>query len=118
MSFLRVSVPGFFCAVMVFAQGFSSLPAHVTDASGAAIVGATVEATNLDTSAKRNSRSDGTCTVTLNQMLPGRYSIVASMAGFTSETSSTTEESGVWCSYASLAGPCRPGTAAFSGVNG
>ena len=70
------------CAGLAFSQGFSSLTAHINDASGASIVGATVEVTNLDTSAKRNGTSDGTGTVSFSQMMPGRYKVLASMAGF------------------------------------
>jgi hypothetical protein len=68
---------------MAFGQGFSSLAARLTDASGGAIAGAIVEATNLDTSVKRNAISDTTGTVTLNQMAPGRYAIKATATGFT-----------------------------------
>ena len=70
------------CASAAFSQGFSSLTARINDASGASIVGATVEVTNLDTSAKRNGTSDGTGTVSFSQMVPGRYRVLASMAGF------------------------------------
>ena len=70
------------CAGLALSQGFSSLTARINDASGASIVGATVEVTNLDTSAKRNGTSDGTGTVSFSQMTPGRYKVLASMTGF------------------------------------
>jgi hypothetical protein len=69
-------------AAMAFSQGFSSLTARITDAGGGAIVGAVVEATNLDTSAKRSATSNATGAVAMNQMAPGRYSIKAMMSGF------------------------------------
>ena len=72
-----------FSAALAFSQGFSSLTARITDTSGGAIVGAVVEATNLDTSAKRSVLSDATGTGALNQMVPGRYMIKAMMTGFT-----------------------------------
>jgi hypothetical protein len=65
-----------------FSQGFSSVTARIADPSGGAIVGALVEATNLDTSIKRTATSDATGTVAMNQMVPGRYSIKATMTGF------------------------------------
>ena len=65
-----------------FSQGFSSLTARIADPSGGAIVGALVEATNLDTAAKRSASSDATGTVAMNQMVPGRYGIKATMTGF------------------------------------
>jgi hypothetical protein len=67
---------------VAFSQGFSALTARITDSSGAAIAGAAVEATNLDTSAKRNAISDATGTVALSQMPPGRYSIKVTQGGF------------------------------------
>jgi len=90
MNFLRVSVFGLLCAVMAFSQGFSSLTAHITDASGGALVGANIEATNLDTAAKRTGKADSTGTVTMNQMLPGRYSLVSTMPGFTASREDVT----------------------------
>jgi hypothetical protein len=69
-------------AAMVFGQGFAALTARVTDTSGAAIAGAGVEVTNLDTSAKRNAVSDATGTVAMSQMPPGRYSVKVTQAGF------------------------------------
>jgi hypothetical protein len=73
-----------FSAALAFSQGFSSLTARITDTSGGAIVGAVVEATNLDTSAKRSVLSDATGTVALNQMVPGRYiiSLVGGICGW------------------------------------
>jgi hypothetical protein len=58
------------------------LTARIADPSSGAIVGAAVEATNLDTAAKRGATSDATGSVAMNQMVPGRYSIKVTMTGF------------------------------------
>jgi hypothetical protein len=54
------------------------------------IAGAAVEATNLDTSARRSAISDATGTVSMNQMVPGRYRIKANQTGFTEASENVT----------------------------
>jgi hypothetical protein len=78
------------CTAVVFGQSFSSLTARITDPTSAAIGGAAVEVTNLDTSAKRSAISDETGTVIMNQMPPGRYSITVVKPGFTETTQNVT----------------------------
>ena len=90
MRFVNLMVLLVFSTAMALGQGFSSLTARVSDATGAAIGGAAVEATNLDTSAKRNAISDETGTVTMNQMPPGRYSVKAIKPGFTDASENVT----------------------------
>src|SRR4051812_40267248 len=86
MKIFRLVSVAALCAMPAFSQGFSSLTARVTDASGAAIVGAMVEATNLDNAVKRSGTSDDTGTVSLTQVIPGRYKVTATMAGFATAT--------------------------------
>src|SRR5262249_3190503 len=86
MKFLKAAGLLALCAGFALGQEFSSLTAHVQDSSGAAIVGATVDASNLDTSSKRSAITDGTGTATFVQMTPGRYKVSATMAGFSTAT--------------------------------
>lgn len=64
------------------AQATGQIAGVVTDASGSAVPGATVEVTNIATNVTRavKSGSDGLYTVPL--LLPGQYRVKASMAGF------------------------------------
>ena len=70
MKTFKLLIFTFVSSAAAFSQGFSSLTARIADPSGGAIVGALVEATNLDTSAKRGVTSDATGTVAMNQMVP------------------------------------------------
>jgi hypothetical protein len=82
MKFLKAIGLLALCAGFGFSQEFSSLTAHVQDSSGAAIVGVSVDATNLDTSSKRSATTDGTGAAVFVQMSPGRYKVTSTMAGF------------------------------------
>lgn len=82
MKIINLVVLAVLSTAMAFGQAFSSLTARITDSSGATIAGAAVEATNLDTSAKRTAISDATGTVAMSQMPPGRYSVKVTQAGF------------------------------------
>ena len=64
------------------AQATGQIAGVVTDASGSAVPGATVEVTNVATNVARTvkSGSDGLYTVPL--LLPGQYRVKASMTGF------------------------------------
>jgi Carboxypeptidase regulatory-like domain/TonB dependent receptor len=54
----------------------------ITDPSGAAVAGASVEAKNLDTNFTRSQDSDSGGRFAFLQMPPGRYTVTASKSGF------------------------------------
>ncbi len=59
-----------------------SIVGHVTDPSGARIVGADVTATNVDTQISFHGSTDKTGTYDLLHVTPGNYKITATHAGF------------------------------------
>jgi hypothetical protein len=69
------------CALPLAAQN-SSLNGVVTDAHGAAIVGAAIKVTNVDTSATRAGVSNGRGEYELVQLSPGSYKLTVSNPGF------------------------------------
>jgi hypothetical protein len=73
-------------AGLAFGQGLTQVSGVVTDPSGAAVVGANVEATNLDTNVKRSTKTDASGIYTLPQLVPGNYRLTVSAAGFSSAT--------------------------------
>src|SRR5256885_3059309 len=62
--------------------GAGQLTGRVTDAGGAAVPGATVSATSVDTGASRRTVSSSAGIYTLAGLPPGRYRIVIELAGF------------------------------------
>src|SRR5437879_9710370 len=67
----------------MFGQATSGiLVGTVFDASGAAVVGADVEATNVATNAIARAKSNGTGEYRLDNMLPGTYRASARAPGF------------------------------------
>lgn len=70
------------CALM-YAQEFrSTLSGRVTDPSGAAVVGATVIATETNTNAKSEVKSSSAGEYTLPFLAPGAYQLTVEAAGF------------------------------------
>jgi hypothetical protein len=69
---------------VVVAQGetTSAIVGHVSDVTGAAIPGATVEITNKETGLKRSARTDESGRFDFPQLKPGPYSITVEAAGF------------------------------------
>ncbi|HEY4011090.1 MAG TPA: TonB-dependent receptor, partial [Acidobacteriaceae bacterium] len=63
-----------------------SILGHVTDTSGALIVGADVTATNVDTHISFHGLTDKTGTYDLLHVTPGNYAITATHAGFATTT--------------------------------
>lgn len=61
-----------------------TISGSVTDAQGAAIVGASVAATNMDTSARVSAKTDGTGGFVFVNLLPARYEIRVEQPGFKS----------------------------------
>ena len=82
------AVAGLFtAAVHAGAQATSgSIVGHVTDPSGARIVGADVTATNIDTRISFHGRTDKTGTYDLLHVTPGNYQITVSHTGFATST--------------------------------
>ncbi len=69
--------------VVAFGQGTSgSLTGQVTDPTGAAVVGASVTLTNVDTSLIQKETSDNTGSYLLKPVMPGQYSLTISAKGF------------------------------------
>src|SRR5258708_12399336 len=62
-------------AAIAFSQSFTSIDGRVTDPSGAAVSGAAVELTNVDTGLKRSTVAEGTGLFTFAQVTPGKYSL-------------------------------------------
>jgi len=78
---LVVAVVG--SGVVAFGQGASgSLTGQVTDPTGAAVVGATVTLTNLDTNLIQKETSDNTGSYLLKPVMPGQYSLTINANGF------------------------------------
>ena len=70
-----------------FAQGetTSAIIGQVSDASGAAVVGATVTITDRDTALKRSATTDASGRFNFPQLKPGSYSVKVEAEGFASQ---------------------------------
>jgi len=69
--------------VLAIAQGTSgSLTGQITDQTGAAVVGATVTLTNVDTNLIQKETSDNTGSYLLKPVTPGQYSLTITAKGF------------------------------------
>lgn len=75
-----------FLGSLAVGQGLTQVSGTVTDPSGAAVVGATVEATNLDTNVKRSTTTDASGIYSLPQIQPGNYRLTVSATGFSTAT--------------------------------
>lgn len=74
-------------AVAAWAQGSTgTITGTVTDASGAAVVGANVTATNTGTGTEKKTVTDSTGSYSFLDLPPGMYSISAEAAGFRKTT--------------------------------
>jgi hypothetical protein len=82
--FLPLIVVSLCCLCRLSAQSgtSSALSGSVTDKSGAAIAGAAVTATEVDTKAVRVGSTDASGRYTFSQVNPGTYSVSVSSAGF------------------------------------
>src|SRR5687767_8177481 len=83
----------FACAVLVAclvipvsAQTFGDISGEVRDTSGALVPGATVNLTNLDTNAVRESVSNESGLYSFPALPPGRYTIRVEKTGFKAVT--------------------------------
>ncbi|MGA3080220.1 MAG: TonB-dependent receptor [Terracidiphilus sp.] len=65
----------------------SAISGTVADSTGAALPGATVTATNVDTKAARAGQTNADGRFLFSQVNPGTYTVMVSAAGFTEQTS-------------------------------
>jgi len=79
---LAVSIP-------VFGATYGTIKVTVTDSSGAALPGATVEATSPVFIGTRTETSDAAGTVNLSGLTPGKYSVKVSLDGFQTQNLTT-----------------------------
>jgi hypothetical protein len=70
------------CAVSTYAQYRASIQGVVTDPDGAAVSGATLTLTNLDTNQKLTATSDDNGIYNFNALPPSRYSLTVEKAAF------------------------------------
>src|SRR6202047_1639527 len=82
--FIFVGLFHFLLPEATFSQGetTSAIVGQVSDASGAAMPGATVTATNKETGLRRNASTDDSGRFNFPQLKPGTYSIKVQAAGF------------------------------------
>ena len=69
-------------AFLAFAQQTAQLTGSLTDPSGAAVAGAQIVVTNVDTQAKRETTSDSSGNYTIPLLDPGNYRLETVKAGF------------------------------------
>jgi hypothetical protein len=67
-----------------YPQALSSLTGVITDSSGAAVPGAQVSASNLETGAERSTQSNDEGLYTIPSLPPGNYQVAVSKDGFRS----------------------------------
>jgi Carboxypeptidase regulatory-like domain len=70
------------CAGLVYAGVTASISGTVTDTSGASVVGATVTATNLDTSLTTTQKTNGQGYYSFPSLALGRYTVDVQQPGF------------------------------------
>jgi len=73
-------------AAACWSQSFTSLNGNIVDQSGAAVPGAVVEITNLETASQRSVVADNLGLFAFPQVAPGRYKLTAKAAGFSIST--------------------------------
>jgi hypothetical protein len=84
---MLVAVLGFVASALMFGQGTSgSLTGQVTDSTGAAITGAAVTLTNVDTNDAHLSVTDGEGVYHFNLVPPGSYSLGVKSGAFAQYT--------------------------------
>ncbi len=69
-----------------FAQSTTSLSGIVTDPSGAAVAGASIQLNNTDTSLRRDVKSSGDGSYNFVAVPPGTYKVTASASGFANQS--------------------------------
>ena len=76
-------------ALPIFGATVGTIKVTVTDASGAGLPGATVEATSPTSIGTRTEVTDGTGVAHLSGLAPGRYTVKVSLQGMQSQTLTT-----------------------------
>ena len=76
-------------AVPVFGATYGTIQVMVTDASGAALPGATVEATSPTLIGTRTEVTDATGVARLTGLTPGKYTVKVSLEGFQAQSLTT-----------------------------
>src|SRR5574338_1143882 len=79
-------VAAFAVQFTLFSQALTSVSGTISDASGAVVVGADVEAVNMDTQLTRTTKTDNSGVYAFPQIIPGTYRIKVTSAGFRSAT--------------------------------
>jgi hypothetical protein len=69
-------------ASRVSAQTLSGINGTVTDSSGAAVAGATVTVTNVDTNVSKTAKSTSAGTYYVTDLIPGTYTVKVEQTGF------------------------------------
>src|SRR5579872_7306663 len=88
----RLVVSLLFAAVAAFSQGNTgTITGAVTDPTGAAVPGADVTATNMDTGAPAKTVTNERGEYTLPSLLAARYSVSVSKTGFKAQTTTGIE---------------------------
>src|SRR5712664_1379622 len=82
--FVLVALFHFLLPEAAFSQGetTSAIIGQVSDASGAAVPGATVTVTNKETGLRRSASTDGSGRFNFPQLKPGAYSVKVEAEGF------------------------------------
>src|SRR5437867_108048 len=76
-----------FAPHLIFGQAADgNLTGTVLDASGAAVAGSTVEVENSATGVKTATKTDGSGSYRINNLLIGSYTVTTTAAGFTTAT--------------------------------
>src|SRR5438045_1637715 len=70
------------CGALLAQTESASLSGRVTDPTGAAVTGAAVRVTNLDTNAATDSQTNATGNYFFPNLLPGRYRVTVNAQGF------------------------------------
>ena len=83
---MRVFALALSAALFAFGQSSSALNGTITDPTGAAIMKAVVEITNIETSAMRSTVSDNSGLYGFAQMAPGKYRLSVKAPGFSVKT--------------------------------
>lgn len=79
---LQLSSLLLFCGATLLAQTFGEITGHVSDATGAAVAGATVTMTNVSTSGSRTTTTTDAGDYSLPSVPPGTYNIKVERTGF------------------------------------
>lgn len=83
---MRIATFGLIAPALVYAQALSSLSGVVTDPSGAAVPGASIQVNNTATNAKRTTVTNAEGAYSFAQLTPGTYDLSAAAKGFSAQS--------------------------------